>query len=155
MRRTKEDAELTRQAVLDAALQVMSRRGYAGTRLEDIARAAKVTRGAIYHHFPGKPELFAALVDDATEVGNRAVARAIAEGGDFLGTAERILIYTIDLMAQESMPYLISGNAESTKAIIEKDPAKYPTVWSRVKPRSGRRSACWPTACIGWHRTTA
>lgn len=101
MRRTKEDAELTRQAVLDAALQVMSRRGYAGTRLEDIARAAKVTRGAIYHHFPGKPELFAALVDDATEVGNRAVARAIAEGGDFLGTAERILIYTIDLMAQD------------------------------------------------------
>ncbi len=101
MRRTKEDAELTRQAVLDAALQVMSRRGYAGTRLEDIARAAKVTRGAIYHHFPGKPELFAALVDDATEVGNRAVARAIAEGGDFLAIAERVLVYTIDLMAQD------------------------------------------------------
>jgi TetR/AcrR family acrAB operon transcriptional repressor len=101
MRRTKEDAELTRQAVLDAALQVMSRRGYAATRLEDIARAAKVTRGAIYHYFPGKPELFAALVDEAVTVGDRAVARAIAEGGDFLVIAERVLRYTLDLLAQD------------------------------------------------------
>jgi branched-chain amino acid transport system substrate-binding protein len=40
-------------------------------------------------------------------------------------------------MAQANMPYLISGGAESTKAIIEKDPAKYPTVWSRVPDYGG------------------
>jgi branched-chain amino acid transport system substrate-binding protein len=35
-------------------------------------------------------------------------------------------------MAQENMPYILSANAAQTRDIISKDPAKYPTVWSRV-----------------------
>lgn len=102
MRRTKEDAELTRQAVLDAALRVMSRRGYAATRLDEIAAAARVTRGAIYHHFGGKLELFTALIEDASVVSSRAIAQAIAEGGDFLEIARRVLMYTLDLLARDA-----------------------------------------------------
>jgi TetR/AcrR family acrAB operon transcriptional repressor len=49
MRRTKEDAEQTRQDLLDAALTIFSKKGYTATRLEDIAKVAGVTRGAIYH----------------------------------------------------------------------------------------------------------
>jgi branched-chain amino acid transport system substrate-binding protein len=41
------------------------------------------------------------------------------------------------LFARAKMPYIISGGAESTKAIIEKNPAAYPTVWSRVPDYSG------------------
>jgi AcrR family transcriptional regulator len=64
MRRTREDAEVTRQGLLDAALHVFCRKGYAETRLEDVAEEAKVTRGAIYHHFGGKEELYLALVEE-------------------------------------------------------------------------------------------
>ena len=64
MRRTKEDAALTRETVLDAALAVFSRQGYAATTLDHIAQEAGVTRGAIYWHFGGKAELYNALVEE-------------------------------------------------------------------------------------------
>ncbi len=102
MRRTKEDAELTRQALLDAALQVMSRRGYAATRLDDIAAAARVTRGAIYHHFGSKLELFTALIEDTSAVSSRAVSQAITEGGGFLEIARRVLRYTLALLEKDA-----------------------------------------------------
>jgi len=61
MRRTKEDAEQTRHDLLKAAEHVFSKQGFAATRLSDIAKEAGVTRGAIYHHFGNKMELFIAL----------------------------------------------------------------------------------------------
>lgn len=61
MRRTKEDAEQTRKDLLQAAEYVFGKKGYAATRLSDIAIQANVTRGAIYHHFGNKKELFIAL----------------------------------------------------------------------------------------------
>ncbi len=102
MRRTKEDAEQTRQALLDAALKVFSREGYAATRLEDIAEAAGVTRGAIYHHFGSKPELFAQLVEEAEQTGNQAVGRAIQEGGSFAEITRRVLVYTLQLLQDDA-----------------------------------------------------
>lgn len=61
MRRTKEDAELTKQAILNAAVEVFSDRGVAKASLEEIARNARVTRGAIYWHFKNKLQIFDAL----------------------------------------------------------------------------------------------
>lgn len=62
MRRTKEDAEETRQKLLHSALEVFGEKGFAATRLSEIAAAAGVTRGAIYWHFKNKEELFLELV---------------------------------------------------------------------------------------------
>ncbi|WAJ38441.1 TetR family transcriptional regulator [Pseudomonas sp. GOM7] len=58
MRRTKEDAEKTRIAILNAAEQLFLERGVAHTSLEQIAREAGVTRGAVYWHFQNKAHLF-------------------------------------------------------------------------------------------------
>jgi TetR/AcrR family transcriptional regulator, acrAB operon repressor len=102
MRRTKEEAEVTRQTLLDAALQVFSSKGYAATRLEDIADAANVTRGAIYHHFGGKAELFSALVVNASQRGDQAFAQAIREGGPFVEIGRRILEYTLKLLEEDT-----------------------------------------------------
>jgi TetR/AcrR family transcriptional regulator, acrAB operon repressor len=101
MRRTKEDAELTRQALLKAAIKVFSQQGYAATRLEDIAEAAKVTRGAVYHHFGGKAELFAEIIEGASQTGDRVIQRAIREGGTFLEIIQRILVYTLQLLVED------------------------------------------------------
>lgn len=67
MKRTKENADVTRQQLLESALRVFSEKGYAATRLSDIAAAAHVTRGAIYHHFGNKKELFIALFKDRSD----------------------------------------------------------------------------------------
>ncbi|MFN2360156.1 MAG: TetR family transcriptional regulator [Marinobacter sp.] len=62
MRRTKEDAEKTRQTVLEAALTLFSRDGYSLTTLSRIAREAGCSRGPIYWHFQNKDDLYEAVL---------------------------------------------------------------------------------------------
>jgi TetR/AcrR family acrAB operon transcriptional repressor len=101
MRRTKEDAEQTRQDLLNAALTVFSQKGFSAARLEDIAEAAGVTRGAIYHHFGSKEALYSDLIDEANTVGNSAIERAVGEGGSFIEIVTRILVYSFHLMEDD------------------------------------------------------
>jgi len=61
VRNTKENAELTRLKIIDAARQVFLARGVSRTSMEQIAAEAGVTRGAIYWHFAHKKELFSAM----------------------------------------------------------------------------------------------
>ena len=58
MRRTKEDAEKTRSAILLAAEVLFLEKGVGHTTLDQIARTAEVTRGAVYWHFQNKAHLF-------------------------------------------------------------------------------------------------
>jgi TetR/AcrR family acrAB operon transcriptional repressor len=76
VRRTKDEAQETRNAILDAAEQLFSERGVSRTSLEDIAQAAGVTRGAIYWHFKDKSDLFAAMVNRVTLPMEAMVARS-------------------------------------------------------------------------------
>ena len=63
MRRTKEDAELTRLLIMKKGLKLFADQGVTGTTLNDIARAAGCTRGAIYWHFKNKWDLFDAICE--------------------------------------------------------------------------------------------
>ena len=84
-RRTKEDAQATRAAVLDAAERVFLRRGVTRTSLAEIAQAAGVTRGAIYGHFKDKAALFSAMMERVTLPLEAEIAQvAQADGGDVL-----------------------------------------------------------------------
>ncbi|WP_330984061.1 MULTISPECIES: acrEF/envCD operon transcriptional regulator [Enterobacterales] len=58
VRKTKADALITRQKLIDAAIEQFARRGVSETTLTDIADAAGVTRGAVYWHFTSKAEIF-------------------------------------------------------------------------------------------------
>ncbi len=63
VRRTKEEAQETREAILVSAAKVFVENGVAKASLEEIARDAGVTRGAVYWHFKNKADIFAALHD--------------------------------------------------------------------------------------------
>lgn len=63
MRRTKAEAEQTRNDLLDAAEQLFDRQGVSHTSLADIAKAAGVTRGAVYWHFTDKDDLLKAMCE--------------------------------------------------------------------------------------------
>ena len=65
VRKTKEEAQETRNAILDAAEHVFQERGVSHTSLAEIATAAGVTRGAIYWHFANKSDVFDALFERA------------------------------------------------------------------------------------------
>ncbi|MDD5586164.1 MAG: TetR family transcriptional regulator [Alphaproteobacteria bacterium] len=62
-RRTKNEAEQTRNAILDAAEQVFFKHGVVRTSLQEVAGAAGVTRGAVYWHFRNKIELVRAMAE--------------------------------------------------------------------------------------------
>lgn len=59
--RQEERTKATRGAVIRAADALFAQRGYADTSIADILGEAKVTRGALYHHFNGKEEIFEAV----------------------------------------------------------------------------------------------
>ena len=65
-RRTKQDALVTRDLILDAAERVFQRRGVSRTSLQEIADEASLTRGAIYWHFQNKADVFDAMMQGVT-----------------------------------------------------------------------------------------
>ena len=72
----------TRQGLLDAAYRVFAQRGYAQATIDDIAAAGGVSKGAVYHHFASKEELFRArLADHGHEVD--AMVAAVARAKSF------------------------------------------------------------------------
>lgn len=66
-RKTKEEAEKTRLAILDAALELIYQKGYAATNLQDIAEHLGATRGAVYWHFKNKQDLLFKLAESIDE----------------------------------------------------------------------------------------
>ena len=70
-----QHVEATRRAVLAAARSLFGSKGYAQTSVDQIAAGARVTKGAVYHHFANKEALFRAV---HAEVESEAQARAIA-----------------------------------------------------------------------------
>lgn len=101
MRRTKDEAAVTRSAVLKAALAVFSRKGYAAATLEDIAKAADVTRGAIYWHFKSKADLYNTLTGELSARGADLVQQAVAEGGTLLEILRRIFVRQCTLIEED------------------------------------------------------
>lgn len=76
VRRTKEEAQATRSRILDTAELVFQQRGVSRTTLSEIARAAGLTRGAIYWHFKDKADLFNAMMLRVTLPMEEAVNRS-------------------------------------------------------------------------------
>jgi AcrR family transcriptional regulator len=83
VKRTKHDerSEATRAALVAAARPLFADRGFAGVGTEEIVRAAGVTRGALYHQFRDKRELFAAVFEQLeAELAQRVSEAAVASG---------------------------------------------------------------------------
>ena len=58
-----ERTEATTRALVESARELFASEGYSATQLDDIVRAAGVTKGALYHHFQGKADLFRAVFE--------------------------------------------------------------------------------------------
>ena len=58
--KTKEERQYQ---ILEAAMEVFVMNGYANTRMDDIVSQSGLSKGALYHHYPSKKELFIALID--------------------------------------------------------------------------------------------
>ena len=99
-RKTKEDTEHTYSALLDAAEVVFKEKGVAASTLNDIAKMAGMTRGAIYWHFKDKSELVHAMCERATlpmeAMFNEITAVA---GDDPLGSIRKLTVHALTQVA--------------------------------------------------------
>jgi AcrR family transcriptional regulator len=80
--RRAEYAEQTRAALLDAAAQAFAEHGFIDTSIAQISDAARVTKGAVYHHFSDKHGLFEAVMHQYNESAQRKVHAAFAKYPD-------------------------------------------------------------------------
>ncbi|MGK4004069.1 TetR family transcriptional regulator [Sorangium sp. So ce1036] len=101
MRRTKEEAAATREQILDAALLVFSRKGYAAATLQDVAAEAGLTRGAVYWHFKGKAELYTALLGERLARANAVFSEALSSTPSPLEALERLLTRSLEYLEED------------------------------------------------------
>ena len=103
MRKTKEEALVTREQVLRAALRVFSSQGYAASTLEGIAQEAGVTRGAVYGHFAGKAEVYQTLMQEYfARIGERLMA-VFSEGGRAQDILRRFIVRSLTLVEDDEV----------------------------------------------------
>ncbi len=74
--RREEYAEATYEALLDSAAACFMESGFAATSLDAVARRARVTKGAIYHHFASKRDLFMAVLERQEAISSRTTYEA-------------------------------------------------------------------------------
>lgn len=104
MRRTKEEAAKTRASIVGAALQCFDRHGIAGSTLDQIAAAAGVTKGAVYHHFDSKQAILHELRREiAVPLLDEADTDLLHEPGHTpLERIERFLAGFLDTMSRDA-----------------------------------------------------
>lgn len=102
-RKTKEEALATKSAILDAAERVFYDKGVSNTRLEDIAKEANVTRGAIYWHFKNKIEIFEAMHDRVHQPISEMFMQVISNQSDHsLEELQKVCVkFIVDLSRDE------------------------------------------------------
>jgi AcrR family transcriptional regulator len=101
---TLRDPKVTRERILDAALQVFSHKGYHDTRMDEIVENSQTSKGAIYFHFPNKERLFLALVDQFADLLERRVREAIEQEPQGMGRVEIALTTCLDTFGRYRRP---------------------------------------------------
>ncbi len=82
MRRTKEDSLITKENLMDTALDIFNQKGYSNTTLDDIATGANLTRGAFYFHFKDKEDLFQQLLSREMGFISSLIVESFVSSGD-------------------------------------------------------------------------
>ena len=94
-----ERSETTRAALVAVARELFAQRGYEATSIEEIVRGAEVTRGALYHHFADKREVFRAVYEDVESRLTQEIAMNVAGEPD----PERRLVAGLDAFLDASL----------------------------------------------------
>ena len=95
MKRTKEDALITKNRIIDKAVELFLENGFSNTTLNQIAQKAGVTRGAIYWHFKDKLDIINDLLDQhsssLSEIIQSVLAKEISEFAKIVEIVEKVV----------------------------------------------------------------
>ena len=88
----------TRERVVDVSMAMMAERGYSGTRLEDVAKAMSLTRGAIYGHFSSKAALYREILSYSQKPLYKVLNDALGSESDGLTTIRAFMLDWFSLL---------------------------------------------------------
>lgn len=133
MRKTKEEAQKTREQLMQSALDTFLEHGVARTSLAAIARNAGVTRGALYWHFKNKEDLFEALFGQIFSACSASLSDGLKESG---GHGLRRMLYDMFERIQSddthrklfTIIHLKCEFTEETRAVFDVQ-KKYIALW--------------------------
>jgi len=100
-----EAGKKTRKDILRAAVRVFGRRGYAATRLEDVAKEAGISRGPIYWHFRSKENLHTEILRASLKKYKNRVDKALSSMNDSPLTKIRALLKELFVMLEDDKEY--------------------------------------------------
>lgn len=98
------DPTSTKGKILDAALDIFSRKGFYNTKLDEIVEASHTSKGAIYFHFPNKERLFLALVDQFADLLERRVVEAIQNEDKGINRVRIAMVTILDTFGRYRRP---------------------------------------------------
>jgi len=114
-------AERTRAAILAAAERLFAKRGYAATRLEDVADAVGVKRAALFYHFRDKQALYDAVIEEAFRELVARLEAALSAGGPIGPRVEAAIEVWVDaIQARPALARLVLRHAADAE---ERPPA--------------------------------
>jgi AcrR family transcriptional regulator len=109
--RRDDHSDATRRALLKAARQVFTARGFQGASLDAVAQRARVTKGALYHHFVDKQALFDAVVAGLQAEMTEAVDRQVAGETDRWARLKKGIAAFLDACGEASYRRLVIHEA--------------------------------------------
>ena len=96
-------AEVTRQAIIEAAVDLFEEVGYGDTSLTDIINRAGGTKGAFYYHFPTKEAVAAAIVDQAETRKRDALLRLTSSPSSALENLIEVSFVVAEMIEQDKL----------------------------------------------------
>lgn len=103
----------TKKALVDVAQELFTEHGYSNTSLDAIVAGARVTKGALYHHFSGKQALFEAAFERVEDAGARAIQKAVQDETDPWAKAQAGLRAFLDVVQEPSYRRLVVQDGPS------------------------------------------
>ncbi len=101
--------EVTAGKIVEAARQLIMRRGYSGFSYADVADAIDIRKASIHHHFPAKAILVIAVVNTSRELFDSDMASLQASGADALAQLRAYITYWECCIADDSAPFCVAG----------------------------------------------
>ena len=154
--------------ILNAAAHVLSRKGYAGTRLSDVADQAQLQAPAIYYYFPSREALVEEVMWTGIWLMREHVGRVLVELPPDTGPMERIdaavaahLRYALDISDYTTAAIRNAGQVpDDIRIRYSAEAAKYGEIGTRSCRTPRRRACCarnwshWPLGCWSSARST-
>jgi AcrR family transcriptional regulator len=112
----QQQSEQTRQHIVEAATDLFARKGFHATSVADVASAIKLTKGAFYHHFATKEDLFHAVVLEVRSVWEENVEAPVLQHEDALDRLTALLVNHARLIHRRpELCLVVSGLSEEMR----------------------------------------